>query len=378
MKQRYGPDGDGTVVLDPDQMLLRESLQADRFAGVRGGSQGFGGLQTPFSHRAEVVSGLLEESPHNNVHSMIGGFIRGEDDQNPRMNGLMSMPETAALDPIFWIHHANIDRLWEVWLRRRASPGKPAHANPNTDDAWMQGPADRTFAMPRPDGTVAKVKAADIESLTKTDYVYEDVSDPLSGGTRFARRLKELGMQPSASGGAAAGQTGGATMAQDPQVELVGASDGAVRIEGTSIEAAVKMDAAAGRRMSGSFQAGLAPGGVAQEPDRVFLNLENIRGRNDAALFDVFVALPKGADPQAHLDHRVGTVGLFGVSGASGLYGGSGNGLTKVLEITDVVDRLQLRGQDLNSLDVRFVPRRELLPQDDISIGRISVYRQGP
>lgn len=32
---------------------------------------------------------------------------------------------TAALDPIFWLHHANIDRLWQVWLDRDAS-----HANP--------------------------------------------------------------------------------------------------------------------------------------------------------------------------------------------------------------------------------------------------------
>lgn len=27
----------------------------------------------------------------------------------------MSNPNTAALDSIFWLHHANIDRLWAVW-----------------------------------------------------------------------------------------------------------------------------------------------------------------------------------------------------------------------------------------------------------------------
>ena len=26
--------------------------------------------------------------------------------------------ETAGLDPLFWLHHANIDRLWEVWLNQ--------------------------------------------------------------------------------------------------------------------------------------------------------------------------------------------------------------------------------------------------------------------
>jgi len=27
----------------------------------------------------------------------------------------MADPQTAAFDPIFWVHHSNIDRLWNVW-----------------------------------------------------------------------------------------------------------------------------------------------------------------------------------------------------------------------------------------------------------------------
>lgn len=42
----------------------------------------------------------------------------------------MGDPVTAALDPIFWLHHANIDRLWEVWLGDNAE-----HVNP-TDAKW--------------------------------------------------------------------------------------------------------------------------------------------------------------------------------------------------------------------------------------------------
>ena len=33
-----------------------------------------------------------------------------------RPDGFMRSPATAGRDPIFWLHHANIDRLWEVWL----------------------------------------------------------------------------------------------------------------------------------------------------------------------------------------------------------------------------------------------------------------------
>ena len=48
-------------------------------------------------------SGALEQQPHNVIHMAVGGLMRN--------------PVTAALDPLFWLHHCNIDRLWEVWNR---------------------------------------------------------------------------------------------------------------------------------------------------------------------------------------------------------------------------------------------------------------------
>jgi tyrosinase len=38
---------------------------------------------------------------------MVGGAVR--DAAGNIIMGLMSRPNTAALDPIFWLHHANID-----------------------------------------------------------------------------------------------------------------------------------------------------------------------------------------------------------------------------------------------------------------------------
>jgi tyrosinase len=70
---------------------------------------------------------------------------------------------------------------------------------------------------------------------------------------------------------------------------------------------------------------------------------------------------------------------LFGVAKASRDDGGhGGNGLVKVVEITHVIDALHLKPPvDLQKLNIQFVPRHELLPADNISIGRVSVYRQG-
>ena len=113
------------------------------------------------------------------------------------------------------------------------------------------------------------------------------------------------------------------------------------------------------------------------EPDRVFLNLENITGENDAAVFDVYVGLPEGADPTDHPENRAGVVSLFGLRASTNLtkpHGGAG--MTKVLEITDIVDRLHLSGEsDLSQLPVTFVPVSNL-GDKGISIRRVSIYRQ--
>ena len=46
----------------------------------------------------------LEFNPHDGVHQAIGGN--------------MSVVALSARDPIFFLHHANVDRLWSAWNRR--------------------------------------------------------------------------------------------------------------------------------------------------------------------------------------------------------------------------------------------------------------------
>jgi hypothetical protein len=63
--------------------------------------------------------GLLESSPHDQIHRAVGGVI-GATTGDPSV-GLMANPPTAAFDPIFCVHHTNIDRLWAKWA---CLPGK--------------------------------------------------------------------------------------------------------------------------------------------------------------------------------------------------------------------------------------------------------------
>ena len=56
------------------------------------------------------------EGLHNNVHTWVGG-IQGN--QAGIMNDIMYSPA----DPIFWLHHAFIDKQWSVWQQVPAHTG---------------------------------------------------------------------------------------------------------------------------------------------------------------------------------------------------------------------------------------------------------------
>jgi hypothetical protein len=58
--------------------------------------------------------GLLESYPHDQIHRAVGGIVGDT-------VGAMATPPTAAFDPIFSVHHSNIDRLWAEWA---CKPGK--------------------------------------------------------------------------------------------------------------------------------------------------------------------------------------------------------------------------------------------------------------
>jgi len=117
----------------------------------------------------------------------------------------------------------------------------------------------------------------------------------------------------------------------------------------------------------------------AASPDRVFVALENVRGAFDASVLSVYINLADGAKPADHPELLAGSVALFGLRNASQKDGShGGEGLNFVLEITKIIDQLYLdKAFDVNSIQVRVVPRQPLPDQAQITIGRISIYRQG-
>ena len=76
----------------------------------------FAGPKAP-AHNFLSGFGVLESQPHTLVHECVGGgYGRG----GGFMKALMS-----PVDPIFYLHHTNIDRLWDVWTRKQRAEGYP-------------------------------------------------------------------------------------------------------------------------------------------------------------------------------------------------------------------------------------------------------------
>lgn len=165
-------------------------------------------------------------------------------------------------------------------------------------------------------------------------------------------------------------------MAGPKTVELLGANNESLRLIGAEAGTSVTLDAAVQRKVSTNLETAGAAG--RPPPDRLFLNLENVRGLNDATAFSIYINVPEGEDPARHPELLAGSIALFGVRKATLADGQhAGDGLTFVVEITHIIDAMHLAGAlNVSQLRVRLVPIKPVLEAAQISIGRISIFRQ--
>lgn len=352
VEARYGPNMDGNVFVEIPP--VSDACQTNTiYTGSNPATPppGFGGRRTGFWHGGGP-SGNLESNPHNLVHVDVGGV---NDDQT--VWGLMSDPDIAALDPIFYLHHCNIDRMWAAWNE---------NGNSNSNEAnWLNGPpavGQREFAMPMPDGSSWVYTPDDVKSLSQLDYTYDDLAAEafaIQPSNVVTRRLRKLGAAPAAAMAAS-----GENVDSADNAELVGANEGALQIKSSGARATVRLAPDVLHKVSAS----LTEASEAALPDRVYLQLENIRGTRDAQKLNVYVN-----------GQNAGSVGLFGLRKASAQDAEhAGEGLTFVLDITDIIDNLFLdNALNVDSLDVKILPRQAVPNSEEITVGRVSIYRQG-
>lgn len=105
---RYSILNDGKPILadqvEQIQLSLNELKTNPSFAGSAGFSKN------------------LEIAPHGFMHDLIGGEYASPTEtyyneiyQLKDFSGLMANVPSAGFDPVFWLHHSMIDRIWESW-----------------------------------------------------------------------------------------------------------------------------------------------------------------------------------------------------------------------------------------------------------------------
>lgn len=112
-----------------------------------------------------AAAGTLEGTPHNFIHRWVGGDM---------------VTAGSPYDPVFWLHHCNIDRLWAEWVRRH--PG----SMPN-DNTWLDTPFANHFCdrQGTPVAASAPQKPVTTREVLNTEdigYRYEQRPGPLAFG----------------------------------------------------------------------------------------------------------------------------------------------------------------------------------------------------
>lgn len=139
--------------------------------------------------REAPAAGDLESQPHNSVHRRVG---------TDGANTFDMVTLLSPLDPIFWLHHANVDRLWASWFKGRGNGRAPTSA------LWREHQLTRFFD-PMSKSFVAP-KTEDTKDAEKWAAIYDryEPSPPLPSANKpsveFLGRVDALNVRTLASG----------------------------------------------------------------------------------------------------------------------------------------------------------------------------------
>jgi tyrosinase len=159
----------------PDDPLWKPLFRADRNPCVNDGRPIDQAGEAPLglnammsSVYADTIDGdagfcaNLDNAPHSAVHVDVGTRERG-----------MGAVSWAANDPIFWLHHCNIDRVWASW--NRAGGRNPS------DESYL----GQVFTFVDEAGEPLHLRVADVLDTAALGYGYDRYLDRPSGSVPF-------------------------------------------------------------------------------------------------------------------------------------------------------------------------------------------------
>lgn len=189
----------------------------------------------------------------------------------------MGDPDMAALDPIFWLHHCNIDRLWAVWLDKGDGRVNPSETQ------WL----DQTFAFHDENGAQESRPVSDFLDTTQVGYMYEGIPAPVAAEEILTARGR--GADPAM-----------------PDPEMVGASERPLMLTGTPTSVDVSID-----RRAVEARARDRDRAEAAAPQHVYLNLEDIDAEHaPAVVYEVYITADA---PSLEAPRYIGNVSFFGI-----------------------------------------------------------------
>jgi tyrosinase len=254
----------------------------------------------------------LEGSPHNDGHVVSGALANG---QTGHIGDGLS-----PLDPIFWLHHCMVDRVWAEWQR--------THTTPDPGETYAADFVDRK-------GKAVSVTSGGALKIADLGYTY-DVLQPPAGGFVALNQSGNLlkGIAPDLQKALEAPpvlSTLGSASPGERSVPLVAT---AIKVSTASLA-----ETLAGDRAFRTFTLGQEVVGV--ESRRTFAQLSDVQlmsGRADIVV-NVFVNCPYLSPSTGYTDpHYAGTFSFFGHSG----HGGTGRDF--VIDITAPVQALASAG----------------------------------
>lgn len=295
-----------------------QSFLFTNFSSPSGSNMSFGGQTTSGPVHFDVPHGQLERQPHDQIHVLIGGST-----------GWMADPNTAAQDPVFWLHHSNIDRLWKRWLDQGGG-----RSNPLDNASW----ATSKFTFFDENGSQAVLTGADIvDTEGQLGYRYDD-DPPPTVPTPVIPLVHAAPGSPAAPHRLAAGP--------EPRIEL---SDKPTRVR-VSLPEPARVEI---NRVAAAVETKVA----------LVLSVEGIEfDKIPGVVYEVYANLPEGALPDSQGPHYVGNLAFFGLGGHGGAHAAHApqapEGRSHRFAFTNVVRSLKQKGAwNDESLQVTFVER---------------------
>lgn len=264
----------------------------------------------------------LDAGVHGNVHGAVGNTTN------------MGSVPWAGGDPVFWMHHCNIDRLWASWNR---NGGK----NPQSA-TWL----DKEFTFAAADGKPAKKKNREVDEVAKLGYSYDRLEpappnfQPAAHNALRAARFENFAEAPS---------------------HALALGHGPVRLE---LEHSPTNK---NRLLVDELNA------LGTERS-LYLVLKDLQtNAQPGVLYDVYLDLPEGAATDAVNDNYVGTINFFGAEHA---HAGATSQKFYSFDITDLARKLQSKGGVPEKPTVTIAPAGEAAGEAKPVIGQVSLVEQ--